>query len=141
MLSKLKKIFNKDKIEAFNESKTNRKYGIHISQYVENSKYIVYVNDVFEDDTVIAILNNEEEVNEFISDLTAEISARGKQRNADIQERLVKDLNRLEYLHKHHCHSLFASAYKKTMFSVYLNKKIVDHINEYVETKIFGNKS
>lgn len=138
MLSKLKKLFNKDKIEAFNESSTSRKYGIHIAQHIENGKHMIYVNDIFEDDTVIAILDNEEQVSEFINELNSEISHRIQQRNADIQERLVKDLGRLEYLHKNKCHSMFISAYKKTMFSVYLNKKIVNHINDYVETKIFG---
>ncbi len=140
MLSKLKKMFSKsgDKIEAFNETSSHRKYGVHISQHIDNGKYMVYVNDIFEDDTSLSIFDNENQVAEFIDELTTEISHTAKQRKADIEARLVKDLNKLEYLHKRKCQDMFINHYKKTMFSIYLNKKMVKHVNDYIEEKIFG---
>lgn len=143
MLSKLKKMFGKsgDKIEAFNEASSHRKYGIQISQHIDNGKHMVYVNDIFQDDTVIAIFENEQQVSEFIDELTAEISHTAKQRKADIEERLVQDLNKLTYLHKSKCKEMFISQYKKTMFSIYLNKKVVKHVNDYIEDKIFGENN
>lgn len=140
MLSKLKKMFGKsgDKIEAFNEASSHRKYGIQISQHIDNGKHMVYVNDSFQDDTVIAIFENEQQVSEFIDELTAEVSNTAKQRKADLEARLVKDLNKLAYLHKSKCKEMFISQYKKTRFSIYLNTKLIKHLNDYIEGKIIG---
>lgn len=140
MLSKLKKMFGKsgDKIEAFNEASSHRKYGIQISQHIDNGKHMVYVNDSFQDDTVIAIFENEQQVSEFIDELTAEVSNTAKQRKTDLEARLVKDLNKLAYLYKSKCKEMFISQYKKTRFSIYLNKKLIKHLNDYIEEKIVG---
>lgn len=140
MLSKLKKMFtkNNDKIEVFNEKSNHRKFGVHIAMHMDNGKYMIYVNDIFEEDTVVAIFENEEQVSEFIDELTAEISTNLKQRQSDIEARLVKDLNKMTYLHKRDFKHLFINQYKKTMFAIYLNKKVVKHVNDYIEEKIFG---
>jgi len=140
MLSKLKKMFakNSDKIEAFNEKSNHRKFGVHIAMHMDNGKYMVYVNDIFEEDTVVAIFDNEDQVSEFIDELTAEISTNLKKRQSDIEERLVKDLNKLTYLYKRNYKHLFINQYKKTMFTIYLNKKVVKHVNDYIEETIFG---
>lgn len=140
MLSKLKKMFtkNNDKIEAFNEKSNHRKFGVHIAMHMDNGKYMIYVNDIFEEDTVVAIFDNEDQVSEFIDELTAEISTNLKQRQSDIEARLVKDLNKMTYLHKRDFKHLFINQYKKTMLAIYLNKKVVKHVNDYIEEKIFG---
>lgn len=129
---------NNDKIEAFNEKSNHRKFGVHIAMHMDNGKYMIYVNDIFEEDTVVAIFENEEQVSEFIDELTAEISTNLKQRQSDIEARLVKDLNKMTYLHKRDFKHLFINQYKKTMFAIYLNKKVVKHVNDYIEDKIFG---
>lgn len=140
MLSKLKKMFIKsgDKIEAFNEKSSHRKYGVNIVQHIENGKFMIYVNDIFEDDTSLSIFDNEHQVAEFIDELDDEISRTVKTRKSDIENRLVKDLKKLEYLHKRKCKNMFISHYKKTILSIYLNKKMVKHVNDYIEDKIFG---
>lgn len=139
MLSKLKKIFSKsDKVEAFNESSAHRKYGVHIAHYNDNGKHMVYVNDIFKNDTVIALFDTEEDVNNFIDELTLEISSTATKRTDEMAEHLAKDLNKLAYFHKRDFKHLFISHYKKTILSVYLNKKIVKHVNDYIETKILG---
>lgn len=140
MLSKLKKMFtkNNDKIVVFNEKSNHLKFGVQIALHMDNGKYMIYVNDIFASDTVIAIFNSEEEVSEFIDELTTEISANFKQRQSAVEERLVKDLNKLTYLHKRNFKHLFIAHYKKTMFTIYLNKKVVNHVNNYIEETIFG---
>lgn len=139
MLAKLKNMFSKsDKIKTFNEISAHRKYGIQVTQYIENGKYMIYVNDTFENDTVVDIFDDETEVEAFIDELAAEISNTAKNRKKDMENRLVKDLNILEYLHKRDFKHLFIHQYKKTMFSVYLNKKLVNHVNSHIEDKIFG---
>jgi len=139
MLKKLKNIFGKgDKIKVFNETSAHRKYGIHVTQYIEDGKYMIYVNDTFENDTVVDIFDNETQVDAFIDELATEIEQTAKSRKKDMENRLVKDLNILEYFHKRDFKHLFIYQYKKTMFSVYLNKKLMNHVNSHIEDKIFG---
>jgi predicted DNA-binding transcriptional regulator len=131
--SKFKKVFSEDKISSFNARHDNKKYGIKVEQFIEDDKYIVYVHDTFHNDTVIESFENEIEVTSLLNRLSTELAVNEYRREKDLEERLVKDLNRLTYLHKRGLNQMFKAYYLKMMFSVYLNKSIVNHINKYVE--------
>lgn len=133
MKKKFKKLFSNDKVAAFNDKHANQKYGIKVEQFIENDKYVVYIHDTFHNDTVIESFVSEDEVNDLLSKLSSEMAINGSRREKDFQERLVKDLNRLTYLHKRGFTQIFKTHYIKMMFSVYLNKSVVNHINKYVD--------